>query len=351
MKLNILSKRCISRTTHLGISCLLLTMPLAAGSTRIYVANTAGTTVSVIDTGKNKVVQEIKDIQVPESVAISPDGKRVYITQFTEKILTVVDRKSGKKIKEVPVSGHAADVAVTRDGKWILVCNTETPGALDIIDAATLQLVKSIPSKVKLHDVVVTPDSKFAIATTEGAGFIEVFDLQSQTIAWDHKFEAGTQVVQLDSNPDGSARRVYVQVARLRGFAVLDFATHQEVARVTLPDDEPIVGTSQSGHGLTISPDGKSIWVNCKAYNAAFIYSLPDLKYVGRVHTPALMPPGHDPISGSPNWITFTPDGKMAYISNAADRSVSVVDTTTLKITTRIPVGEEAGRMAAVAVH
>ena len=150
---DVTSQKFLRRAKRLGVLWLLLAMPLAAASS-LYVANTAGTSVSVIDTAKNKVVQQITGIQVPEGVAVSPDGKRVYITQFPEKILTVVDRKTGKKIKEVPVSGHARDIAVTKDGRWVLVCNAETPGGLDIIDAATLELAKSIPTKTKLHDIV-----------------------------------------------------------------------------------------------------------------------------------------------------------------------------------------------------
>jgi YVTN family beta-propeller protein len=333
------------RTKKLGIAFLLSAMPLAASSTRIYVANTAGTSVSVIDPAKNKVVQEIKDIQVPESVAVSPDGKRVYISQWTGKVLTVVDRKSGKKIKDVLLSGHSHDVAATKDGKWVLVCNAQNPGALDIVDAHTLELAKSIPMKTKQHDVVVTADSKYAITTAEGQPVMTVIDLQTQEIAWEHQFDMGTQVAAIEPSPDGSARRVFVQLNRLKGFAVVDFATHEEVARITLPDDEPGIKTSMSGHGIAVSPDGKWLWNASKTYDAVFIYSLPEIKLVGRVHLPKLMPPGHDALSGSPNWITFTPDSKKAYIINAMDRSVSVVDVKTMQVTGRIPVGEEPSRM------
>ena len=345
MNLKVINKRYLYRTRQLGISWLLLAIPLAASSTRIYVANTAGTSVSVIDPAKSKVVQEIGDIQVPESVAVSPDGKRVYISQWTGKVLTVVDRKSGKKIKDVPVSGHSHDVAATKDGKWVLVCNAQNPGALDIVDAHTLELAKSIPMKTKQHDVVVTPDSRYAITTAEGQPVMTVIDLQTQAIAWEHQFDMGTQVAAIEPNPDGSARRVFVQLNRLRGFAVVDFATHEEVARITLPDDEPSIKTSMSGHGIAVSPDGKWLWNASKTYDAVFIYSLPDIKLVGRVHLPKLMPPGHDALSGSPNWITFTPDSKKVYIINAMDRSVSVVDVKTLQVTGRIPVGEEPSRM------
>jgi YVTN family beta-propeller protein len=344
--MSILSKRYCYRTKQFGIACLLLAMPLAASSTRIYVANTAGTSVSVIDPAKNKVVQEIKDIQVPESVAVSPDGKRLYISQWTNKVLTVVDRKTGKKIKDVPVTGHSHDVAATKDGKWVLVCNAQNPGGLDIIDAHTLELVKSIPTKTKQHDVVVTADSKYAITTAEGQPVMTVIDLHTQTIAWEHNFDMGTQVPTIESNPDGSASRVFVQLNKMRGFAVIDFATHEEVARITLPDDEPAIHTSMPGHGLAVSPDGKTLWCASKTYDAVFVYSLPEIKLIGRVHLPKLLPPGHDPLSGSPNWITFTPDSKEVYIINAMDRSVSAIDAKTLTIVGRIPVGEEPNRMA-----
>jgi YVTN family beta-propeller protein len=352
MNFTTMGKKCLCRIGRWGIPWLLLAVPLVAASSRVYVANTAGTSVSVIDTAKNKVVQEIGGIQVPEGVAVSPDGKRVYITQFPDKILTVVDRKTGKKIKEVPVSGHENDITVTKDGRWVLVCDAETPGALDIIDAATLELVKSIPIKSKAHDIVVTSDSKYAITTSEGAGMITVFDLQSQTVAWDHKFDMGTNVMAIESNPDGSAHRLFLQLNRLRGFAVIDFETRQEVQRITFPDDQPTVVPSGSpSHGIGIAPDGKTLWVNTRIYDCVFVYSLPDLKLLGRVPLPEVMPPGHDPIGGSPNWVTFTPDGKTVYISNGADRSVSAVDVKTMKVVARIPVGEEPGRMAALALR
>jgi YVTN family beta-propeller protein len=59
------------------------------------------------------------------------------------------------------------------------------------------------------------------------------------------------------------------------------------------------------------------------------MYSLPDLKLLGSVE-----------VGKSPDWVTLTPDGKMAYVANAASNSVSVVDIKAMKEVTRIPVGE-----------
>ena len=39
--------------------CILLALPVSAGTTRIYVTNSAGDTVDVVDASTNKVVQVI----------------------------------------------------------------------------------------------------------------------------------------------------------------------------------------------------------------------------------------------------------------------------------------------------
>ena len=52
---------------------------------------------------------------------------------------------------------------------------------------------------------------------------IYAFDLQSQTIAWDHKFDMGTNVTAVESNPDGSAHRLFIQMSACRGSWLLTF--------------------------------------------------------------------------------------------------------------------------------
>jgi YVTN family beta-propeller protein len=54
---------------------------------------------------------------------------------------------------------------------------------------------------------------------------------------------------------------------------------------------------------------------------------------------------GQSPSGAVPEWITFTPDNKTVYISNSASRSVSAIDTATLKQVAVIPVGEVPKRI------
>jgi len=324
----------------------LLAMPLAAATARIYVTNSAGTTVQVIDPETNKVVQTIGDIEVAEAVQFSSDGSQVYIGNRSENIF-VVDRKTGKLIKKVPISGPSNDLAVTKDGKRLLVCINHGVAALDIIDTTTLEKVKSIPTKGGLHDIVVTGDGKYAIAGSPEAKLVIVFDLQTDRIAWELPFEAGIAPLAVENGSDGSGRRVFVQIGGLDGFAVVDFAKRQEVARIKYPGEHS--GPKESGtisHGIGITPDGKTLWATSRTFNCVFVYSLPDLRLLGQIPMPELKLPGRASVKAESDWITFTPDSKKVYISNRALHSVTAIDVGTMKRLADIEVGEGPNRIS-----
>ena len=65
----------------------------------------------------------------------------------------------------------------------------------------------------------------------------------------------------------------------------------------------------------------------------------------GEVALPSLKLPGHGSISAVANWVTFTPDSRTVYISNAGLRSVSAIDTQSMKLIAVVPVGEVPKRI------
>ncbi|HET6932707.1 MAG TPA: cytochrome D1 domain-containing protein, partial [Candidatus Acidoferrum sp.] len=131
---------------------------------RIYITNSAGNTVDVIDSSTNQVVQVIRGIELPHGVVFSPDGKRVYISNESESILDVVDRESGKILKKVALSGHPNNLTIAKDGGRVLVGIREDPGSVDVIDAKTLERTKNIPVDGSVHNIFVTPDGKYAVS-------------------------------------------------------------------------------------------------------------------------------------------------------------------------------------------
>jgi YVTN family beta-propeller protein len=321
-----------------------------ASTARVYVTNSAGDSIHVVDTTTNKVVQVIKGIEAAHGINFAADGSKIYVSNESTGTLDVFDRQSGKLVKKVELTAHPNNIAVSKDGARIFVAIARDPGAVDVIDAATLTRTKSIPVHGRLHNIYVTPDGKYLIAGSISKKLMTVVDLSTDSIAWEYQFDKGVRPMAIETNPDDSTKRIFVQLSDTDGCAVLDFAKREEVARITLPDLHTGVEldagrAAAPSHGIAVSPDGKTLWVTSIPQNAIFAYSLADLSLVGQVALPELKLPGRSPGGAVPNWVTLTPDGKTVYISNAGLRSVTAVDTQTMKVRAVIPVGEVPKRI------
>jgi YVTN family beta-propeller protein len=259
----------------------------------------------------------------------------------------VFDRKTGKLIKKVALSDHPNNISVTKTGDRIVVAIARGRGGLDIVDAATLTLKTTISANGgRLHNVYVTPDNKYVVGGSIPARTFYAFDLEKEELAWELKMDLGVRCMAIETNPDGSTKRVFTQMSNLNGFSVIDFAEHKEATKVPLPIvpqefDHGGYRTNEPSHGIGVSPDNKTLWVTSIPNNAVYAYSLADLKLIGKVDLPSEKIAGHEsPLSAVANWLTFTPDGKEMYISNSGIKSVSVVDTAAMKLIKVIPVGE-----------
>jgi len=322
------------------LSCL-LALPLAANTVRIYQTNSAGDAVDIIDAATNTVVLQVKDIEVPHGVAFSPDGSRAYISCEAENTLWATDTKTGKLLGKASLSGHPNNIAISKDGRRVFVGIVAAPGAVEVVDTASLKSIKSVAVRGGVHNTYVTPDGKFVVAGSVVGRILTVIDAQSLKPVWELPFDSGVRPMAFEAGNDGSTSRIFVQLSGLHGFAVVNFKTHEVVARIKMPD-EPTGGTPQAGapsHGIGVSPDGKTLWVNSSMANAVFVYSLPDLKVLGYVRAGEV-----------PDWLTFTPDGTKLYVANSGSNSVSVIDTATRKQVAVIPVGEVPKRNGTVVI-
>lgn len=320
----------MARSMYFG---LLLALPLAASTVRIIQTNSAGDEVSIIDPAINKVVGTINGIEVNHGVAAAPDGSRYYVSDEGQSTLDVVDRKSLRVTRRIPLSGHPNNIAISKDGRRVYVSIAVAPGAVDVIDTASLERVKSIPVKGAVHNTYVTPDGKYIVSGSIASHVITVMDQKTEEPVWSVQEDLGIRPMAFLTNPDGSTKWIFAQLSNFNGFAVIDFATHQEINRIKLPDLPPGEATYKWGsnvsHGMAVTSDEKTLVVNSRLNSSVYFYSLPDLKLLGRAR-----------VGRSPDWVTLTPDGKTAYIANAASNSVSVVDIKAMKELMQIPVGE-----------
>jgi YVTN family beta-propeller protein len=324
--------------TMLGM--LVAATSLSAGAIRVLQTNAAGDNIHVIDPATNQVVGMIEDIEVPHGVAIAPDGSRIYVTDESLRTLDVVDAKTLKVSHRIRLSGRPNNVDVAKDGAHVYVGIAQAPGAVDVIDTASLINVKSIPVKGAIHNVYVTPDGKYAVAGSIPASTINVIDTATNTLAWTLTLSAGIRPMAFTRNPDGSTKEIVVQLSGFHGFAVVDFAAREEIRRVTLPDpagqERETEGLQGSpSHGLAITPDGKILWVTSKYYDYVAAYSLPDYKLLKVV-----------PVGLHPEWLTIPPDGQRLYVAVAGKDATVVVDNKKMTVVKTIPVGSVPKRNA-----
>jgi YVTN family beta-propeller protein len=313
---------------------LVATLALHAATVRIVQTNSAGDSVSLIDPETNKVVGEIKGIEVNHGAAVAPDGSKFYITNEAESTLDVADAKTLTVTKHIPLTNHPNNVAISQDGKRVYVAIVAGAGAVDVIDTTTLTRVKSIRTEGGIHNTYVTPDGRFVVAGSIPGKKINVIDQKTEEIVWTMPTADGVRPMAFETNPDGSTKRIFVQLSNFNGFLTVDFATHKVVDTIKLPEVSPAEKVTEGlqgspAHGLIVTPDGKTLGVLSKMNTRIYFYSLPDLKLLGESKV------GHHP-----DWVTGTPDGKRFYVANAGSNSVSVVDVATHKELMQIPVGQ-----------
>jgi len=323
------------RRVLVAVAIVLALVPvLRAASVRIIQTNSAGDNVSLIDPATNKVVGIIHGIEVNHGAAAAPDGSRFYISNEAEKTLDVVDVKTLKVIKSIPLTAHPNNIDISKDGKRVYVSIASAPGGVDVVDTATLTRAKNIPTEGAIHNTYVTPDGKFVVAGSIPGKKITVIDQKTEAPLWTVSFDAGVRPITFEKKPDGSVKRIFLQLSDYNGFVVVDFDMRKEVARIDVPQ-LPVAERETEGlqgspsHGIGVTPDNKTLWVLSKMNSRIYEYSLPDLKLMGEA-----------PTGSHPDWLTFSPDSKSVYIANAGSNNVSVIDIATRKEVTRIPVGQ-----------
>ena len=309
---------------------------------RIIQTNAAGDDAHVINPETNKVVGVIEDIEIAHGITSAPDGSQLYLSNEALHSLDVVDSRTLRVKRRIPLSGRPNNISVSKDGRKVYVGIMEMPGSVDIIDTQALANIKTLPVEGAIHNVYVTPDGKHAVAGSIHTSTINVIDTATDELAWTLKMSAGIRPMTFDTNPDGSTKNIYVQLSNFHGFAVVDFNARKEIARVEHP---PVPGEvahtdglqTAPAHGLGVSPDGKTLWSTSKVYSHVYVHSLPDLREIGRVF-----------VGQHPEWVTFTPDGKYAYIGAAGDNETYAIDVAAMKAVATIRVGQVPKRVAMV---
>src|SRR5262249_45574090 len=93
----------------------------AATRSMLYVANSQGDDISIIDLATQKVVKTLKVGPIVHGVCAQADGRRAFATIESEHSLKVIDTKTNTVTDTIALGGQPNECAATNDGRYVVV--------------------------------------------------------------------------------------------------------------------------------------------------------------------------------------------------------------------------------------
>ena len=139
---------------------------IAPDGTRAYVEDQSEF-LNIIDTASNTLVAHILQSVLHDALTITPDGTRIYASTPTSTTVSVIATSTNAVVNSIPLGNNSpTDSAVTPDGARLYL--THVQNTASVIDTATNTLVAMIPNigcpgsahRIAIAEVPRVPKSK-----------------------------------------------------------------------------------------------------------------------------------------------------------------------------------------------
>jgi len=314
-------------------SILLVTVMLAACTSKpsgplAFVTNERDGTITVIDTGTDRVYSTIKVGGRLRGIRLNPDRTRIWVaisyptnqSQGEDKIAEL--DLNGKIITKYEAGTDPENFVVDNHATRLYIAN-EDAGTASITDVKANRVIASMSVGLEPEGAAMSPDGRWVYITSESSSSVSVIDTQSGQVV--KQFLVGARPREAVFSPDNA--RAYVTAENGNVVSVVDTREHSVIKTIDLPRGE---GSAQlKPKGVVVSPDGKRVYVATGRGNSVAVIDTDQLKLL------TLIPVGQRP------WgIALTPDGRKLYTANGLSNDVTVVDTVTNQVVTTIKAGE-----------
>jgi YVTN family beta-propeller protein len=289
----------------LTLSSTLLPASLTAQSTLLALSK-RNHTLSVIDPVTLKILYTLPVGPDPPEVIASADGTTAYVSNYgfganhTIAVLDLVHHKALPSIDLGPLSGpHGLDFA---GGK--LYFTAEGAKVIGTYDPATHKVNWVLGTgQNRTHMVYVLPDLQHIVTSNVASATVSLIDLQEVHMGPPPGMHppAGMQP------PPGPPQ-------------------------VRKDWNETVIPVGHGSEGFDLSPDHKEIWVANSQDGTISIIDYAAKKVIDTLHPDVL----------SANRLKFTPDGKRVFVSLLGNPDLVILDATTHNVVKRLPIGTGA---------
>jgi DNA-binding beta-propeller fold protein YncE len=286
---------------------------------RVYVPNSEGDSVDVIDQRTFRVVRHFAVGALPQHVTPAYDLRTLYVNDDLGNTLTPIDPVSGRPGKPIPVD-DPYNLYFTPGGRSAIVV-AERLSRLDFRDPHTFRLQHSLHVPCfGVNHMDFSPDGDYAIASCEFSGQLLKIDLRSGRVIAALGLPRRPATPQdVRAAPDG--RLFYVADLSAGGvwevsgspFRVLGF-----------------IRTGAGAHGLVISRNSKLLYVANRNEGSVSVVSFRTRRVVKKWFIPG---------GGSPDMGGVSADGSVLWLSGRYNAEVYAIDTRRWRLLARISVG------------
>ena len=320
-------------------SLFLLALAATAQAQTLVVLNKSDATASLINPATGQTITKLPVGRGPHELAISPDGRTAYVANFGRfgvfaagdtmhtkpgNSVTVLDLV-GRRVKTTYDFGtHTGQhgVATSKDGSRVWL-TSETPNALLETDAANGKLLNVWPTnQQRTHLVVPSPDEKRFYITNTVSGSLTVID---RATGETKSIPIGAGAEGITVSPDG--KEVWVA-----------WRNDSKISVVSTATDAVVEVFSAGGEGpqrVQFTPNGSQVWSSNVRSNTLTVFDAKTRKLVGAVA-----------VGAGPAGIVFSPDGKRGYFALSGAGQIAVIDVAARKVERTITTGTEPDGIA-----
>ncbi len=245
----------------------------------LFVTNKNGDSLSKIDLGKGEEVSRVDSCSNPHELAVSPDGDHIAVACYGETGVEILRASDLARVNRLELGDSARPHGIVWHGSGALLATAEGRKSIFFLE-------NPLATTTRMQEVKTGEDGSHMIAASD--------DLAH---AWTANMVSGT-----------------VTLLDLRNFRAVKS-----------------VPAGEQSEGIALSPDGTSLWVSARGADKATEFDPVTLEMRREVTT------GDFPLR-----IRIHPDGQVAVTSNMMDGALSVIDTSSGKVTRTIEVSGSA---------
>ena len=258
-----------------------------------------------------------------QPIATAQNAPRLVVLNKEDATLVTVDPASGRVLGRVPTGEAPHEVAVSADGRLAFVGNygAQTPGnTISVIDLAAMKELRRVDvSPLRRPHGLFAADGKLYY-TSEMNRIVARLDPATYQTDWLFGTgQAGTHMVWVNAD----ATRIYTCNIGSDSMSILERGQNPLAWNAT------VVPVGKGPEGFDVSPDGRELWAAHSRDGAVSIIDLQQKKVTATI----------DLQTRRSNRLKFTPDGKLALVSDLDAGEVLVIDVPARKVAKKIPIG------------